>query len=246
MKFEIIRKPVWSSPRILLYGPPKCGKTTLAASIPNSLMIQVEDGADAHGNDKLPQPEDFDQLLEQVEFCKEVSHHIIVLDSITEAGKLAEQKVLKDGNKESLAKFPFGQGFQQVGDLIVKLTDALDELRAAGKSVVMVGHAASKTVEDPSLPEPYEQWEIDIPKRVLNRIVKWSDALLFCSSQVLLNRKEDSHRPRPVGGDMQIHCNAKPSYRAGNRYGFPDSIDFTWAAIASQIKQHKARILEEK
>ena len=244
MNFQIISKPVWSPPRLLIYGPPKCGKTTLAASIPNSLMIQIEDGADAHANDKLPQPTDFDNLLEQIEFCKTVDHKIIVLDSITEAGKLAEQKVLKDGKKESLAKFPFGQGFQQVGDLIVKLTDALDELRGAGKSVVMVGHATSKTIEDPSLPEPYEQWEIDIPKRVLNRIVKWADGLLFASPEITLVQKENV-KAKAIGGDMLIHCNPQPSFRAGNRYNFPDTIDFTWAAIVSQIQKHKARIQGE-
>ena len=112
MQFEIISKPVWSPPRLLIYGPPKCGKTTLAASIPGSLMIQIEDGADAHGNDKLPQPTDFDNLIEQIEFCKTVEHRIVVLDSITEAGKLAEQKVLTEGGKSTLADFGFGKCYQ--------------------------------------------------------------------------------------------------------------------------------------
>lgn len=241
MKFEIISKPVWSPPRLLIYGPPKCGKTTLAASIPGSLMIQIEDGADAHGNDKLPQPTDFDNLIEQIEFCKTVDHRIVVLDSITEAGKLAEQKVLTEGGKSTLADFGFGKGYQKVGDLIVKLTDALDELRAVGKSVVMLGHAKSKTIEDPSLKEPYDQWEIDIPTRVLNRIVKWADALLFASPEVFLKENENA-RAKAIGGDMIIRCNSQPSYRAGNRYNFPDTIEFSWAAIASEIKKHKARI----
>ena len=110
-----------------------------------------------------------------------------------------------------------------------------------GKSVVMLGHAKSKTVEDPSLKEPYDQWEIDIPTRVLNRIVKWADALLFASPEVVLKENENA-RAKAIGGDMIIRCSSQPSYRAGNRYNFPDTIEFSWAAIASEIKKHKARI----
>ena len=42
-----IIKAVSTSPKSLfIYSPPKCGKTTLGAMLPNSLLIDLENGSD--------------------------------------------------------------------------------------------------------------------------------------------------------------------------------------------------------
>lgn len=242
MKFEIISKPVWSEPRIIIYTKPGLGKSTLASKIPNSIMLQVEDGSDQFTNDRLPKPKDFDEFKKQLEYCRELPHRFVILDTYTAAVNLAEQKILKEKNKRSLKELGWQTGEKLQRDYMKEIEGVLDELRKVGKAIILLCHAKQSTINDPQLSEVYKKWDLELPKFVYADVAFWADQIIFGKDDVTLHTPEGSNKTNAVGGERVAFSGDHPGYFTKNRFNFKDEIEFSWAAIASEIKKHKARI----
>jgi len=82
---ENIQKGAQAMPRkIIIYGPPKLGKSTLAGSVQNALLIPTEDRV-AHINcDKTPVVKEYQELLDIFDFLLNKKHKYkrLIIDSL--------------------------------------------------------------------------------------------------------------------------------------------------------------------
>ena len=67
MKIQITKGKVKRAVRTVLYGVAGVGKSTFASNIPDALFIDTESGTDSMDVARLPKPESWSDLQEELE-----------------------------------------------------------------------------------------------------------------------------------------------------------------------------------
>lgn len=111
-----IRKPGARPPRVLVYGRNKVGKTTFAASGPNTLVIDPEGGAEhlGEGVDLWPIT-GWKDLTEVFNFLRSGNHSYewVAIDGLTRISNMSLRYVMKQQEERDLDRIP---GFVQQRD----------------------------------------------------------------------------------------------------------------------------------
>ncbi len=244
-------------PRILIYGPEKMGKTTLASEFPAPVFLQTERGesGDLELDALAPEGEThlttFEQVIDAIRALAAEDHgfQTVVLDSVSALQKLVWEKVCRDSNVKSieLAGGGYGKGYIAADNLWLEVLDGLNYLRNERRmAVVLVGHAIIGRFDDPET-QSYSRYDIDLHKRAEALLKREVDAILLVKKDVTIKTddpKRTDSRVRADGGAQRwIYCEGKPAYTAGNRYGMPERIPYIrgegFKALAQYFPQPK-------
>lgn len=142
----------------LLYGPTGSGKTTGAASFPNSVFICTEDGlgsveATRWENDKgefvVKTWADFIGALREVMAMDKVQW--VVIDTIDNAIDLLAKKIAADHGESYIDEIGFGKGRSQ---LVVDVKDLVSKLLGTKKKIILTSHCKHETV-NPTVGDAY-------------------------------------------------------------------------------------------
>lgn len=144
------------NPRLLLiYGAPKVGKTSLAASLDNSLLLDIEDGSDYVDAVKLK----VTSILHLTEIKEEIlkqgkPYKYIVVDSATELEVWAEawgthlykeSNIGKNFKGDSVLLLPNGAGYFW---LRIAYAKALDIIKEMAEHIILIAHVRDKMLVD--------------------------------------------------------------------------------------------------
>ena len=239
-------------PRILIYGPEKMGKTTLASEFPAPVFLQTERGesGDLELDALAPEGEThlttFEQVIDAIRALAAEDHgfQTVVLDSVSALQKLVWEKVCRDSNVKSieLAGGGYGKGYIEADNLWLQVLDGLNYLRnERGMAVVLVGHAIISRFDDPET-QSYSRYDIDLHKRAEALLKREVDAILLVKKDVTIKTEGKGERARADGGDTRwIYTEGKPAFTAGNRYNMPARIIYQrgqgFAALAPFFPQ---------
>lgn len=216
-------------PRIVLYAPPKWGKSTSGAESENPVFVTTEDGVDNLPVDQFKPAKEWLELLENLKKLLGSDYKTIVLDTLNGASELAAQHVCKTqfgGNwtpKRGQEGFlSWAAGWKSTSEEMRSLLVILDSLRDEGKTILLLAHTGMQSVKTPE--SDYSKFTPDIDKYVWARFSKWADIILRGEFEHTIVKEKIISTSKRI-----VHCSGSQSQDAGTRVGYDLPESFTWS-----------------
>lgn len=234
-------------PRIVLYGPPKIGKTTFAASIPHNLILDVEGGSGAVDvarieKEKLNTYQDFMDIIYGL-YQQQHSFQTITIDTVDWLEALIFNRAAQEHGKTSIADVGYGAGYVTAQNLWKEVLEGLDALRRdKGIMPLLIAHEQIKVYNNP-MTESYDRYNLKLRSNDKGSssesiIKEWSDVICFVNKETFVRKEKTGMKEVKKANTTDrvfIHTQETPAYLAGNRFGLPAQIDFSWLALSEAL-----------
>lgn len=227
--------------KVVIYGSEGVGKTTLAASFPNPLVIDTEGGTSHMDVRRIEKPQSWEELIAIVSevaatpnICK-----TLVIDTADWAEQLAVAHICTKYKQNSIESFGYGKGYTYLSEEFARLFAALDKCIAAGIHAVVTAHAKMRKFELPDEMGAYDRWEMKLSKQVAPLLKEWCDILLFLNYQTFVVTTENKSQ-KAQGGKRVMYTSHHPCWDAKNRHSLPEMLDLDYKTIALLFEQNAA------
>ncbi len=232
-------------PRIVLIGTEKIGKSTWASQSPSPIFIQIkgETGLDMIDSPKFPTVTKYEELLEVFAALDgEHEYKTVVIDSISTLEPMICDYACRMEGVTTTAKLGGGYGRQEevLCNYTRQIMDSLDYLRDVhDMGCVLICHtkANPKTFNDPET-DPYDTWKVEMRDSIASTFFRWADCILF-GTWKRYTKSTDVGQKKIVhatgAGERVLYTEKRPAFTAGNRYGLPFELKFSYSAFADAL-----------
>lgn len=229
------------APKIVIYGPPKVGKSTFAAAAPSPIGIITEEGLDNIDVDAFPKASKYEDVLSALAslYTEEHKYETVFVDSLDWLEPLVLAKVCETHRVKNIEDIGYGKGYIMADDLWRQFFEGLDALRNdRGMTVICIAHEQVNKVKNPTLSDDYDAYSLKLNKRAVGIINEWADVIGFAQHEVLTRQTDAGFNQKETKavstGKRKLHLNPHPAYIAGNRYGMPD-VPLSWTDFAAAL-----------
>ena len=240
MSFSLnkIQKGIKREPRkIIIYGPPKLGKSTLSGSTKNALMIPTEDRVAHIDCDKTPVAKSYADVMGVFDVLLKEKHGYkrIILDTLDWFEPLLHEYICHekgfksltdDHNKETA--FQKGLKYHAVSGWKAFLYNC-DVMRENGFDVIFIAHSAVISVSPPDS-DSYDKYVMKIDKNALAIVEEWADVIAFYDKEIFVKNEDKglSKKGKAISKNSRVLnlSGQSAAMISGNSYGLPDvSVD---------------------
>jgi hypothetical protein len=174
--------------KIVIYGPPGVGKSTLVASAPDIIVNDVEGSTADLDVSRLMYrdeagghiPRNLQEWRDGIRQLRDADHAFkrVSIDSVSKLDELIKAAVCQRGGFATIS-----DDFGRAGDAYVDEWSAclslLDDLRMRrGMDIILVGHSAVRKHKNPGA-DDYDRYSIELDKRSAPLPIKWGDEVGF-------------------------------------------------------------------
>ena len=214
---------------LTIAGEPGVGKTVLAATFPQAVVIRVEDGASsiAHFADTAMTEviEHSNQVNDWLEYLRTQKHKrkTVVIDSITALDAMIEAEIVESDKRATSLQNAFGgygAGSRALADRMRKIRVKCQRLmKDRGMNVVFVAQSVLRSAE-PEDDIGYDQLTIRMNSRSLPPFQDDVDLVGFLRLVKRVEKLKGEDRGQATSdGGREIICHATAATVAKNRFG---------------------------
>ena len=233
-----IRKGIEVAPRkVVIYGPAKMGKSTLAAAAPDALLIPTEDRVKHIDCAKTDVVTRFEEIMEIFEYLLNGSpYRTVIIDTLDWMEPMLHDYICRKKNFKSLIddsnkEVNYGRGLKyhavEGWKMFLQNCDTLRE--QANMHIILVAHSAIEKVSPPDS-DAYDRYSMKLDKNAVAVVEEWADIIGFYNREIVV-KKEDAGFGKKQGKALNIDGNrvlnlqaSSPSWISGNSFGLPDCI----------------------
>lgn len=236
--------------RFIIAGKPKIGKSTLACSAPNPIVISIagEEGIDALDVASFPTCKTYKEVIECIRalYVEDHDYKTLVIDSMSALEPLVWQETCERNNVKTIEKVGggFGKGYVEALSVWSEITKGLDALRnKKDMAIILIAHVKVKVFNEPGM-EGYDQYQLNVHKDASSLLTMWADSVLFCNYKKKIN-KEDAgfNKERAVvkdlfAGERFLYTQERATHPGGGRWPYgnlPYEIKLDWNAFMAEV-----------
>jgi hypothetical protein len=231
-----IKKPETRAPIITICGDAGTGKTSLACTFPNPIVICAEDGLMSVPADKRPDAfpllKSADDLWPQLLALLQEDHdyRTLIVDSVSACEQLFIKDVMdRDGRAKSInqALGGYGAGAAAVAAMHQRLRKGAGLLNERkNMAVVFISHADLEAVRPPDQ-DDYTRYSLRLMSKSLPPYVDDVDMVAFVRLVSALRGDEGDRKKIISNGDREVICHATAASVSKNRFGITEPLDFS-------------------
>lgn len=228
--------------RAVIYGTEGIGKSTLAAQIPDSLIVDTEDGSGQIDAARVLALDwrAIEHALKEL-IAESQGFKAVIIDTADWMEKALIEHVLRAAGKKSIEDFGYGKGYTILQEHVVRFLAQVDQLIAKGIHVVFVAHAKVTRTSPPDQTDGYDRYELKLTKQVAPLLKEWADLVLFCNYRIQIVEGSDGKLKAQGGRERIIHAVHSAAWDAKNRFGLPDEMPMEFAQIAKLFSSAQPR-----
>lgn len=235
-----------------IYGVEGVGKTTLAASLPGALIIDLEGGAAHYDVSRVDGIDTYEKLINLIQEIINTADSLhaggyftIVIDSLDAMENLLLIPfVLKMNGKPSgsLSDWDWGRGWDLEGNEFKNFLYGCGQIVQKGFNVVFVVHCQQKDINPPDNP-PYSHYELKLNKKLCAYLKEKVDMLLFATYETYTVKEGNTSKAK--GAKRVLVCSHTAYADAKNRFGLPERIEMDPTIISKYFPVLKASEKDE-
>jgi len=243
-------------PRVVLYGPPGVGKSTFGADAESPLFVPTEDGVDNVPVDAFGKAASWTELLENVRQVATEKHDYktLVIDTLNGAAELCADHIVKTlfggqriAQKGNGGYEAFGKGEKATAEEMRALLALMDDCRARGMTVLLLGHTGLQNVQHPT-EGGYTKFAPEMPKAAWAKVSAWADIVLRADYEYTI-LKNGGPKGRAIGSSTRIvyaagEAAADAKCRVG--YELPDTFGLSYDEFAAHLGSGASTLEEIK
>lgn len=248
------------APRVLLYSPPKIGKTGWAAQIPGVVFIASEQGTQEYDVARIPMINKceghgakhvcgWSVFHAWLDFLINKPHEFkaLAIDTLDWLESVLFSHLIATCPKSKKTIVECHGGFSKAYHVAVdewrRVASKLDRIALERQMpIVLLAHSAVDKFYDPTA-DSFDQHKLKMHKLGAGFWNEWADAILFANFELLFD--QETGEWKSVGKRV---CYTSPpnnfAYVAGNRYGLPPKLDLTYAAFEQAMSASTPKALE--
>ena len=234
-KFSDVQKGSKDEKRkIIIYGPPKLGKSTLAGSTKDVLLIPTEDRVSHIDCAKTPVVSSYQEVLDifSALMKEKNSYKRIMIDTLDWFEPLLHKYICEKKNFKSLTddhnkdtSFQKGLKYHAVEGWKNFLGNC-DVLRENGYDIIFVAHSQVITVSPPDS-DSYDKYVMKIDKNALAVVEEWADIIAFYEKDIIVANDTSGINKKGKALNKKTRTlnlsGESPAMISGNSYGLPDA-----------------------
>lgn len=193
---KVIRDSKSNRIKMLIYGAPMIGKTTLASKFPNALILSTDGNFKGTSlpaivlrkamtvNGKAIELAEFIKLFKE-EISKDTSYETIIVDLFDDVIDYLEFSISKAHRVETIGEIPHGKGWELAAKAT---TDFVRTLSATGKNIILIAREKSVKIED-TRGKIFDKFIPQIREKTLTSTASYLDFIFRAGVEPVLNKE---------------------------------------------------------
>lgn len=222
-----------------LYGPGGVGKSTMGATAPKPVFLGTDDGVATMDVASFPAPKTWADVKAAINELIVEKHEFetLVIDTINGLEPLLWAHVCREANCKSIEDVDggYGKGYVRCEEEWVEFFRTLKRLRQK-MNVIVLGHSAIKSVEDPYENERFDRYILKMDKRAAAQLHEAVDCMFFANFKNVYRKKKGEQKTRAEGdGTRRMFTEERPAFLAKSRFDLPFEMDLSWEAFVEAV-----------